>query len=376
MRRFCLTLSLVLLLLALPKTVRASDLEVVQAALQAVQDDFLEKVGLGDYSVWALGSLGDYDPKLRVVDDESRVSIYYDSKLYRSFSKPSGQKAFQPKQWAKYILKVKQAVEDVSPRVKQKDFELVDAMLKKATAQLDEHSAFLSAKFPDKDENVRLTRDFDVRMLDSSVLYMSVRSITKFTPNNIKAALQAYQKQLQALLIDLRGCSGGSLKAAIDVANIFLDEGIITSTMGRDYDSVMVYKARGEQFIKGAPIVVLVDENTASSAEILAAALKEQGLAVLMGTNTFGKGTVQNVINLPEDNKMLLTNAYAYTPAGDKIDGKGIKPDICLYRAKDNFKLDDVRGFRFDVCPAEDRYGRRIDIDLAKEFLNQRLRLN
>ena len=246
MRRFCLTLSLVLLLLALPKTVRASDLEVVQAALQAVQDDFLEKVGLGDYSVWALGSLGDYDPKLRVVDDESRVSIYYDSKLYRSFSKPSGQKAFQPKQWAKYILKVKQAVEDVSPRVKQKDFELVDAMLKKATAQLDEHSAFLSAKFPDKDENVRLTRDFDVRMLDSSVLYMSVRSITKFTPNNIKAALQAYQKQLQALLIDLRGCSGGSLKAAIDVANIFLDEGIITSTMGRDYDSVMVYKARGE----------------------------------------------------------------------------------------------------------------------------------
>lgn len=376
MRRFCLTLSLVLLLLALPKTVRASDLEVVQAALQAVQDDFLEKVGLGDYSVWALGSLGDYDPKLRVVDDESRVSIYYDSKLYRSFSKPSDQKAFQPKQWAKYILKVKQAVEDVSPRVKQKDFELVDAMLKKATAQLDEHSAFLSAKFPDKDENVRLTRDFDVRMLDSSVLYMSVRSITKFTPNNIKAALQAYQKQLQALLIDLRGCSGGSLKAAIDVANIFLDEGIITSTMGRDYDSVMVYKARGEQFIKGAPIVVLVDENTASSAEILAAALKEQGLAVLMGTNTFGKGTVQNVINLPEDNKMLLTNAYAYTPAGDKIDGKGIKPDICLYRAKDNFKLDDVRGFRFDVCPAEDRYGRRIDIDLAKEFLNQRLRLN
>ena len=376
MRRFCLTLSLVLLLLALPKTVRASDLEVVQAALQAVQDDFLEKVGLGDYSVWALGSLGDYDPKLRVVDDESRVSIYYDSKLYRSFSKPSGQKAFQPKPWAKYILKVKQAVEDVSPRVKQKDFELVDAMLKKATAQLDEHSAFLSAKFPDKDENVRLTRDFDVRMLDSSVLYMSVRSITKFTPNNIKAALQAYQKQLQALLIDLRGCSGGSLKAAIDVANIFLDEGIITSTMGRDYDSVMVYKARGEQFIKGAPIVVLVDENTASSAEILAAALKEQGLAVLMGTNTFGKGTVQNVINLPEDNKMLLTNAYAYTPAGDKIDGKGIKPDICLYRAKDNFKLDDVRGFRFDVCPAEDRYGRRIDIDLAKEFLNQRLRLN
>lgn len=376
MRRFCLTLSLVLLLLALPKTVKASDLEVVQAALQAVQDDFLEKVGLGDYSVWALGSLGDYDPKLRVVDDESRVSIYYDSKLYRSFSKPSGQKAFQPKQWAKYILKVKQAVEDVSPRVKQKDFELVDAMLKKATAQLDEHSAFLSAKFPDKDENVRLTRDFDVRMLDSSVLYMSVRSITKFTPNNIKAALQAYQKQLQALLIDLRGCSGGSLKAAIDVANIFLDEGIITSTMGRDYDSVMVYKARGEQFIKGAPIVVLVDENTASSAEILAAALKEQGLAVLMGTNTFGKGTVQNVINLPEDNKMLLTNAYAYTPAGDKIDGKGIKPDICLYRAKDNFKLDDVQGFRFDVCPAEDRYGRRIDIDLAKEFLNQRLRLN
>ena len=376
MRRFCLTLSLVLLLLALPKTVRASDLEVVQAALQAVQDDFLEKVGLGDYSVWALGSLGDYDPKLRVVDDESRVSIYYDSKLYRSFSKPSGQKAFLPKQWAKYILKVKQAVEDVSPRVKQKDFELVDAMLKKATAQLDEHSAFLSAKFPDKDENVRLTRDFDVRMLDSFVLYMSVRSITKFTPNNIKAALQAYQKQLQALLIDLRGCSGGSLKAAIDVANIFLDEGIITSTMGRDYDSVMVYKARGEQFIKGAPIVVLVDENTASSAEILAAALKEQGLAVLMGTNTFGKGTVQNVINLPEDNKMLLTNAYAYTPAGDKIDGKGIKPDICLYRAKDNFKLDDVQGFRFDVCPAEDRYGRRIDIDLAKEFLNQRLRLN
>ena len=70
-------------------------------------------------------------------------------------------------------------------------------------------------------------------------------------------------------------------------------------------------------------------------------------------------------------NAVENTNLIKY-----KMDEKGIKPDICLYRAKDNFKLDDVQGFRFDVCPAEDRYGRRIDIDLAKEFLNQRLRLN
>ena len=248
-----------------------------------------------------------------------------------------------------------------------KDFELTDVMLKQAVSSLDAHSRYLSALFPD-DEKLRFSRDFAARMLDGDVLYIKIKVFTKITPQNVKNALMQNQFLLKAIIIDLRDCKGGALAAAIDTAKLFMNYGVIAVTKGKNQSDKAVFMADESGVIAGVPMVILVDAATASSAEVFASAMQENALATVWGTQTYGKGTVQNIVSLPDDNKMLLTNAYVYSPSGKEINGVGILPDVCLYRAKDSAKLDDVMQ-EFSVCPKEVRGDRRIDIDLAKSFL-------
>ena len=351
--------------------------QLLEAALRTVHDEFLAPVSYDIYSSWAVQGLNQYDKNLQIVDDESRITLYYNSQVFRSYLKPQGKKSENPKAWARFMLKVLDAAKEISPAVKQKDFEAPDKMLQFATQNLDPYSKYISVLAPEKKQDLRLVSDFGVNLTTDDILYIKLTDITKFTPHNFEAAFAQYANQAKALIIDLRGCHGGALQGAIDVADLFLPNGIITSTQGRKDDSVVFYEAHPDVLFAGKPIVVLVDGETASSAEILAAALQEQGAALIMGTSTLGKGSVQNVVNLPDNNKMILTNAYAFTPAGNPIHQNGVKPDFCLYRVKDNAKLDDVLNQNTNVekCLSEKRDDRRIDYALAIELLKARLSL-
>ena len=351
--------------------------QLLEAALRTVHDEFLAPVSYDIYSSWAVQGLNQYDKNLQIVDDESRITLYYNSQVFRSYLKPQGKKSENPKAWARFMLKVLDAAKEISPAVKQKDFEAPDKMLQFATQNLDPYSKYISVLAPEKKQDLRPVSDFGVNLTTDDILYIKLTDITKFTPHNFEAAFAQYANQAKALIIDLRGCHGGALQGAIDVADLFLPNGIITSTQGRKDDSVVFYEAHPDVLFAGKPIVVLVDGETASSAEILAAALQEQGAALIMGTGTLGKGSVQNVVNLPDNNKMILTNAYAFTPAGNPIHQNGVKPDVCLYRVKDNAKLDDVLNQNTNVekCLSEKRDDRRIDYALAIELLKDRLNL-
>lgn len=351
--------------------------QLLEAALRTVHDEFLAPVSYDIYSSWAVQGLNQYDKNLQIVDDESRITLYYNSQVFRSYLKPQGKKSENPKAWARFMLKVLDAAKEISPAVKQKDFEAPDKMLQFATQNLDPYSKYISVLAPEKKQDLRPVSDFGVNLTTDDILYIKLTDITKFTPHNFEAAFAQYANQAKALIIDLRGCHGGALQGAINVADLFLPNGIITSTQGRKDDSVVFYEAHPDVLFAGKPIVVLVDGETASSAEILAAALQEQGAALIMGTSTLGKGSVQNVVNLPDNNKMILTNAYAFTPAGNPIHQNGVKPDVCLYRVKDNAKLDDVLNQNTNVekCLSEKRDDRRIDYALAIEFLKARLNL-
>lgn len=351
--------------------------QLLEAALRTVHDEFLAPVSYDIYSSWAVQGLNQYDKNLQIVDDESRITLYYNSQVFRSYLKPQGKKSENPKAWARFMLKVLDAAKEISPAVKQKDFEAPDKMLQFATQNLDPYSKYISVLAPEKKQDLRPVSDFGVNLTTDDILYIKLTDITKFTPHNFEAAFAQYANQAKALIIDLRGCHGGALQGAIDVADLFLPNGIITSTQGRKDDSVVFYEAHPDVLFAGKPIVVLVDGETASSAEILAAALQEQGSALIMGTGTLGKGSVQNVVNLPDNNKMILTNAYAFTPAGNPIHQNGVKPDVCLYRVKDNAKLDDVLNQNTNVekCLSEKRDDRRIDYALAIELLKARLNL-
>lgn len=140
---------------------------------------------------------------------------------------------------------------------------------------------------------------------------------------------------LAGLLIDLRDNPGGVLSSAIDISDLFLQQGIIVTTKGRFYDANHEYFAKKGDVLNGAPIVVLINKGSASAAEILAGALKDNHRAIIVGTRSYGKGSVQSLIPLGDGHTALkLTTAKYYTPSGQSIDGIGIVPDIAIDQLK------------------------------------------
>ncbi|MBS0387520.1 MAG: S41 family peptidase [Proteobacteria bacterium] len=168
--------------------------------------------------------------------------------------------------------------------------------------------------------------------------YLRIREFTSATPAEVDAAIAQLRAQaggrLRGLVIDLRDNPGGVLEAAGTVADDFLERGTIVSADGRLREARFRMVATPGDLIDGAPIAVLVNGNSASAAEILAAALRQNGRALLLGARTYGKGTVQTLMPLSDGRALKLTTARYYTPAGDSINGIGIEPDRVLGSAQ------------------------------------------
>lgn len=355
---------------------KADNTALLQTVYQTVNDEFLGNVPMSQFAVWTMQGLQTMDKNVRIADDGSRVTLYYKSKIYKSLNKPD---YFHDNKeaWAKMTLKMLKEATKVSSVIKQKDFEAVDRMLAYAVAKLDKNSKYYSDLLQDDNGLTKFSREYAARMLDGRVLYIKINTLTKFSASNIKQSVIQYRDLIEGIIIDLRMSQGGALSGAIDVADLFLDEGIIVSTKGRKADSGAYYKAHEDLLVKNVPIVILVDGGTASAAEVLAAALQEQGVAAVIGTGTFGKGTVQNAIDLPDNRRMLLTNAYYFTPSGKPLNNIGLKPDICLYRAKDKDNLLTILTREDpEVCFKEDRAERKVDLDIAHELLISRIDAN
>ena len=176
------------------------------------------------------------------------------------------------------------------------------------------------------------------RMLAPGFAYLRISQFQADTAASLQQQVDALQRKdgpLKGAVLDLRSNPGGLVNAAVAVADDFLDGGVIVSTRGRLPDADTVYRATPGDLLHGAPLVVLIDEGTASAAEIVAGALKDNHRAVLMGRRSFGKGSVQSVLPLPDDEAIKLTTARYYTPDGDSIQARGITPDIELARDLD-----------------------------------------
>ncbi len=162
--------------------------------------------------------------------------------------------------------------------------------------------------------------------------YAAIR-ITNFqahTANDLLRALEelATENEIKGLVLDLRNNPGGLFEQAIEVADVFLREGIIVSTRGRTEAETTVYRAHASDTTYAMPMVVLVNAGSASAAEIVAGALKDHRRALILGTPTFGKGSVQTIIPMPGGAGLRLTTARYYTPNGTSIQATGIVPDI------------------------------------------------
>ncbi|MEM9530184.1 MAG: S41 family peptidase [Pseudomonadota bacterium] len=181
-------------------------------------------------------------------------------------------------------------------------------------------------------------------LLDGGLGYIKIGNFQVGTERRTREVLGELTVQngapLNGLILDVRGNPGGVLSAAVGISDLFLTEGRIVSTRGRDAEPLASYDADPEDVLDGAAMVVLVDNVSASASEIVAGALKDHDRATLMGKKTFGKGSVQTVLPLRNGGAVKLTTAKYYTPQGVSIQGEGVAPHVKLETRPDDNGLD------------------------------------
>lgn len=178
--------------------------------------------------------------------------------------------------------------------------------------------------------------------IKDTVGYIKINLFNEQTVEKIKDAIKQFKKadKLTGLIIDLRNNPGGILEDAIHTTGMFLDKSIVVTTKGRSPDDIHEYKVSGPDQMRGIPILILINQGSASGAEIMAAALKDHKRAILMGTKTFGKGSVQTLFPLSNHGAIKLTTAYFYSPKMQPIHEKGVEPDFRIELADKNSAFD------------------------------------
>jgi carboxyl-terminal processing protease len=172
------------------------------------------------------------------------------------------------------------------------------------------------------------------QLLEPGFGYVRITSFQAKTTQSLIDAIEELRKEnggnLKGLVLDLRNNPGGVLSDAVGVSDAFLNDGLIVYTEGRSEDSELRYSATSGDVLDGTPMVVLINGGSASASEIVAGAMQDQKRAVIMGSKSFGKGSVQTILPLSENAALKLTTARYYTPSGRSIQAQGIKPDIPL----------------------------------------------
>lgn len=212
----------------------------------------------------------------------------------------------------------------------------------------------------DKPIDITIIRDIieirDVRnRVEGDIGYVRITRFTEKTYDNLDEAISKLTEEigkdkLKGFVLDLRLNPGGLLNQAINVSDAFLERGKVVSTRGREESDISRFDARPGDLTGGLPVIVMINGGSASASEIVAGALQDHERATILGTQSFGKGSVQTLIPLGENGALRLTTALYYTPSGTSIQGKGITPDIIVEQPlPDEFKGQDVERGESDL---------------------------
>ena len=222
--------------------------------------------------------------------------------------------------------------------IKKKYFtkEDINNDIKSVLEKLDKYSVFINTK--DKKE---ILKKIKFKIINEKILYMAIPTFYHNTAKNISHIVIENKNIAKALILDLRNNPGGLVSEAVKTVNLFVDKGDIVSIKQKSMNGTRTYRASSQTTITDIPIVVLINKNTASSAEIVSGALKNLQRATLVGSETFGKRTIQALIYITKDKKeaINLTIARYFFPSKKRINNK-IKPDILLF--DDSFKKEHI----------------------------------
>ena len=211
----------------------------------------------------------------------------------------------------------------------------------------------------EKPFDVTLTRDeIKVKSVkneikNDDILYVRISAFNEDIDKDIIKAFNDADKKLKnklsGLVIDVRNNPGGLLDQAVKVSDLFLEQGEIVSTRSRNEEDTIKYSATAGDIARGLPIVVMINEGSASASEIMAGALQDHHRAIILGQKSFGKGSVQTVIPLRNKGAMRITTARYYTPSGRSIQAKGIEPDVDVKQAK----LEEIKSYGLNLSEAD-----------------------
>ena len=200
---------------------------------------------------------------------------------------------------------------------------------------------------------------------EDSIVYIRISSFTEDVDKSVTEAINKAKKKLKndllGIVIDVRNNPGGLLDQAVDVSDLFLEKGEIVSTRSRNESDTIKFMATEGDIAKGLPIVVIINEGSASASEILAGALQDHHRAIILGEKSFGKGSVQTVIPLRDYGAMRLTTARYYTPSGRSIQAKGIEPDVEVKPAK----IEELESYALNISEADLNNALKNDSDVA-----------
>ncbi len=226
---------------------------------------------------------------------------------------------------------------------------------------------------------IEIVRDYiKIRSVKSEVLnnigYLRITSFNEQTESGLLDAIKKIEKEnkIKGYVLDVRSNPGGLLTQAVKVTDIFLERGEIVSTRGRDKKDIKRYRAKKSDRTNGKPLVVIIDGGSASASEIVAGALQDHKRAIIIGTQSFGKGSVQTIIPFQVSNSdnltgIRLTTARYYTPSGESIQGKGIVPDIII--AQGEFESYDYK--RFSESDLKDSLDKNNEEDVEENEDNE-----
>lgn len=332
--------------------------------LEQIPQNYIQQISTEEVAIRILKSFDVLDKNLRVANDNNKISLYYNGKLQKSLYKP--QDINNIKKWVEICGEILNVAMKKSSIAAQKDFRAVDLILTKAVNKFDADSKY----YPGITDEGRIKhrQDFAART-NNEILYIKIVIFNQYTKENLLKYIKG-RENLQGIIMDLRASPGGDLAAAIEVADLFMDEGIIVSVKDKANKQTIYYTAKEGDITNELPLVVLIDGETASAAEVLAAALQEQSRAKIVGTSSFGKGTVQNLIFLPNGGVFSLSTAYYNTPSGKKISGKGVIPDVCTFEMPESKDIERLINSEYDAnCGKELRVDGFLEEKIAQKLL-------
>lgn len=348
-------------------TAKAEEADIWQNIYKNTTQDYVYDVTAEELAIAALKGLRLVDNNLQVGNDKSRMTLYYKGKVIKVLRKPEDKN--DAAAWGSLSGEIIAAAEQKSPKAQERDFETIDLLAAAMVKILDKDSKFYGDIDQANGIMPRNRRLFAARE-EKGALYVKIGAFNKQTLGNLKQALADYSNA-SALIIDLKGCPGGMPGEAIKAADLFLDSGIIASAKGKKPQEETFYNAQTDDLWAGKPIFILADAATASAAEIMAAALQEQGRAKVIGTATKGKGSMQKLIMLPGGSVLAITSGFFMTPAANELNGKGIVPDVCTFEMPESKDIANLLKQQNDVCLAEERDESELELKVS-EFLLQK----